>query len=142
MFNKKIVFFIFFTMVFIGNVFANDTIRFALELTGINVNQGKIYVKIYSNEKDYKNDIPCIYFVLESTNQDITPIFDIPEGEYLIALFQDTNNNGKLDTNFLGIPKEPVGLSNHTGGIPGGWNKQKFPINNNSNRIKINIRKI
>jgi uncharacterized protein (DUF2141 family) len=129
-------------MAFIGNIFANDTIRFALEITGINVNQGQLYVKIYSNDRDYKSDIPYAAYVLESTSQSIVYSFDILEGEYLIALFQDTNNNGKLDTNFLGFPTEPVGLSNYSGGIPGGFNRQKIPINNNSNRVTINIGRI
>jgi uncharacterized protein (DUF2141 family) len=140
--NKRNVFFIFFAVVFIGNIFANDTIKFALEITGINANQGQIYVKLYTNEKDYRNDIPYTAYVLESIGQSVVYSFDILEGEYLIALFQDTNNNRILDTNFLSFPKEPVGLSNYTGGIPGGWNKQKFPINNNSNRITIKIGRV
>ena len=142
MFNRGIVFFIFFMMVFIGTIFAANTIRFALGITGINVNQGQVYVKLYSNDRDYKNDIPCAAYVLESTSESIVHSFDIAEGEYVILLFQDINNNGKLDTNFLGMPREPVGLSNHSGGIPGGFNKLKIPINNNSNRLTINLRKI
>jgi len=142
MHSKKIVFLIFFAMVFIRNIFANDTIRFALEITGINVNQGQIYVKIYSNEKDYRNDIPYASCILESTRQSIAYSFDILEGEYLIALFQDTNNNGKLDTNFLGFPREPVGLSNYGGGIPGGFNRQKIPINNSSNKVTISMGRV
>jgi len=141
-FNKRIAFLIFFTIVFSGTIFANDTIRFELEITGININQGQIYIKIYSNDKDYRNDIPFVVYVLESTSQSIVYSFSILEGEYLIALFQDTNNNGILDTNFLGFPKEPVGLSNYSGGIPGGFNKQKIPINNISNRITINIGRV
>jgi uncharacterized protein (DUF2141 family) len=123
-------------------VFANDTIRFALEITGINVNQGRIYVKIYSNDRDYRNDVPYAAFILESTSQSIVHSFDILEGEYLIALFQDTNNNGQLDTNLLGFPREPVGLSNYSGGIPGGKKKKKIPINNSSNRVTINIGRV
>jgi len=139
--KKYILLFLLVCVLAIGG-FANDTIRFALEITGINVNQGQIYVKIYSNDRDYKNDIPYAVYVLESTSQSIVYSFDILEGEYLIALFQDTNNNGKLDTNFLGFPTEPVGLSNYSGGIPGGFNKQKIPINNNSNRVTINIGRV
>jgi len=127
---------------FAPNSFAADTISFALEITGINVNQGQIYVKIYSNDRDYRNDIPYVDCVLESTRQSIVHSFDILEGEYLIALFQDTNNNGKLDTNFLGFPREPVGLSNYSGGIPGGFNRQKIPINNVSNRVTINMGRV
>ena len=142
MFDKKDAFLIFFVTVLIGNIFANTTIRFTLEITGINVNKGQIYVKIYSNDRDYRNDNPYVVCILESTRQSIVYSFDIPEGEYLIALFQDTNNNGQLDTNFLGFPREPVGLSNYSGGIPGGFNRQKIPINSNSNRITINIGKV
>ena len=142
MFSKKLAFLFFLAMIFIGNIFAHDTIRFALEITGINVNQGQIYVKIYSNDRDYRSDIPCAVYVLESASQSIVYSFDILEGEYLIALFQDTNNNGKLDTNFLGFPREPVGLSNYNGGIPGGFNRQKIPINSNSNRVTINIGRV
>lgn len=32
-------------------------------------------------------------------------------GYYAIALFHDKNNNGQMDTNFLGIPKEGYGAS-------------------------------
>jgi len=138
--NLKIVFML--LILCIGNIFADDNITFIIDITGINVNDGKIYVKIYSNESDYKKDIPHTSFILESVSKNITHSFEIPEGEYLIALFQDTNNNGVLDTNFLGFPKEPVGLSNYNGGIPGGFNKQKFPINASSNRITINMRKV
>ena len=39
--------------------------------------------------------------------------FDIPSGTYAVKLHIDENENGKLDTNFLGIPKEQYGISNN-----------------------------
>ena len=36
---------------------------------------------------------------------------DIPPGMYALAVIHDENMNGKLDTNFLGIPKEGYGFS-------------------------------
>jgi len=137
---KKMMLLVFLAALFAGSIFADVT--FTLEITGINVNEGQIHVKIYSNETDYKKDIPFSSVVLESISRNITYAIDIPAGEYLIALFQDVNNNGKLDTNFLGFPKEPVGLSKYTGGIPGGFNRHKLPINNNSNRITINMGRV
>jgi len=41
-------------------------------------------------------------------------VADLPDGQYAIGLYQDTNGNGKLDQNFLQIPKEPIGFSNNT----------------------------
>ena len=37
---------------------------------------------------------------------------DIPPGTYAIAVIHDENMNGKLDTNWLGVPKEGYGFSN------------------------------
>ena len=141
MFNRGMVFFFFFITVCIGNVFA-DTISFALEITGINVNQGQVHVKIYANERDYRSDTPYATSVLASTSASIIHSFDIPEGEYVISLFQDTNNNGRSDTNILGMPREPVALSNHTRGIPGGFNKLKIPVNATANSLTMNLRQI
>jgi uncharacterized protein (DUF2141 family) len=39
--------------------------------------------------------------------------FEIPPGTYAVKLHIDENENGELDTNFLGIPKEQYGISNN-----------------------------
>jgi uncharacterized protein (DUF2141 family) len=36
----------------------------------------------------------------------------IPQGTYAVMVFHDENNDGKLDKNMLGIPKEGYGASN------------------------------
>ena len=38
---------------------------------------------------------------------------ELAPGEWAVALTQDTNNNDKLDKNFLGIPTEPYAFSNN-----------------------------
>lgn len=38
---------------------------------------------------------------------------DIPPGKYAIAVIHDANMNGKLDTNWMGVPKEGFGFSNN-----------------------------
>lgn len=38
---------------------------------------------------------------------------DMPPGRYAASVYLDENENGKLDSGFLGIPKEPVGASNN-----------------------------
>lgn len=46
--------------------------------------------------------------------------FEIPPGTHAIGVYIDENDNEKLDTNFLGIPKEQYGFSNNAKafGIP------------------------
>jgi len=38
---------------------------------------------------------------------------DLPPGTYAVSVYEDLNGNHKLDRNFLGIPREPVGASNN-----------------------------
>ncbi|SNR54432.1 DUF2141 domain-containing protein [Hymenobacter mucosus] len=38
---------------------------------------------------------------------------DLPNGEWAVAITQDTNNNDKLDKNMVGIPTEPFAFSNN-----------------------------
>ena len=44
---------------------------------------------------------------------EITVPVELAVGEWAVALTQDTNNNDKLDKNFLGIPTEPYAFSNN-----------------------------
>lgn len=37
----------------------------------------------------------------------------LPQGVYAVSLFHDENMNGKLDSSFMGIPKEGYGFSNN-----------------------------
>lgn len=36
---------------------------------------------------------------------------DVPPGVYAVQAWQDENDNGKIDTNLLGIPREGLGFS-------------------------------
>jgi uncharacterized protein (DUF2141 family) len=38
---------------------------------------------------------------------------DLPAGEYALSVIHDENDNGKLDTNFIGMPTEGYGFSNN-----------------------------
>jgi uncharacterized protein (DUF2141 family) len=42
---------------------------------------------------------------------------NIPPGTYAIAVIHDENMNGKLETNWLGIPTEGYGFSNDAKGV-------------------------
>ncbi len=132
---KKIIFVLFFTVFCSMNNFANNN-HVTIEITGVNINDGNIYVEIYTNENDHKKGIPYNSFILESTNDTLLYELILPEGECLVWAYQDSNNNGKLDTGFFGIPKEPVALTNYNGnGIPGKFNRHKVPVDKNTVKI-------
>jgi uncharacterized protein (DUF2141 family) len=38
---------------------------------------------------------------------------DVPEGTYAASIGHDLNGNRRVDTNFVGLPTEPWGVSNN-----------------------------
>lgn len=47
-----------------------------------------------------------------SDHRETYRIGDVAAGEYALVIYHDENGNGRLDKNFIGIPKEPMGFSN------------------------------
>jgi uncharacterized protein (DUF2141 family) len=66
---------------------------------------------------------------------------NIPYGTYAISIYHDLDDNGKLDTNFIGIPKEPVGFSNdHQPKMgPPKFNGAKFELNQEKLTLTVNM---
>ena len=67
--------------------------------------------------------------------------FVVPKkGRYAIKVFHDANNNKKLDTNMLGIPKEQWGTSNNVKAslAPPDFGKMLFLVDKNT-QIQIRL---
>jgi len=47
----------------------------------------------------------------------IIHIYDLENGTYALKFFHDINSNGKLDMNWMGVPKEGFGFSNNAYGL-------------------------
>ena len=55
---------------------------------------------------------------------------EVPKGEYIIMLFVDENNNGKLDCDPEGWPEEPLSMYKRPSiDIHHNWHDQKFEVN-------------
>ena len=63
-----------------------------------------------------------------------TVILPLEYGEYGISVFHDVDGNNELNTNWIGIPNEPVGMSNDAKGKmgPAKYKDAKFLFNENS----------
>ncbi len=73
--------------------------------------------------------------------ENVFDVPDIPKGLYAIALYQDTNANEKLDTNFFGIPKEPYAFSNNKkpGFAAPSFEKCSFNFTEQNQLVSINL---
>jgi uncharacterized protein (DUF2141 family) len=55
----------------------------------------------------WKGSVPAVPGTVAVT------IKDVPPGRYAAQAFHDENDNGTLDRNFFGLPKEAMGFSNN-----------------------------
>lgn len=123
------------------------SLSFAEELT-INVNnikstKGKMQIAIHNSSETYLVDDKLPYQGLiepiDSENFELT--VHLPKGNYAVAIFHDENENGELDTNFIGIPTEPFGFSNNPTIVFGAPNfeEAKFSLRE-KNSISIHLK--
>ena len=70
-------------------------------------------------------------------------IKDLKSTEYAIRVFHDENSDDDIDMNFLGIPKEGVGLSNEAFGKfgPKKFEEWLFPYSEDT-KVKIDMKYI
>jgi uncharacterized protein (DUF2141 family) len=133
---KKLLF-LFVLFLAAGSTFADNNIT--LEVNGVIVQGGLVYVAVYSNENDYRAKNPFISFVLESVNSTLNRSLELPNGEYVVTIFQDLNSNEVLDTNFLGMRKEPVGITNYNGRGIWGFHDLKETVSNYTRWITVKM---
>lgn len=91
-----------------------------LKLTVSNIDpiEGNIYIAIYDSDDTYMDIEKTAYREIVKVTSETQSILldDIAAGEYAIAIFQDLNGNGELDTKGMGMPVEPFGFSNDARG--------------------------
>ncbi len=67
---------------------------------------------------------------------------NLPPGDYAISLLHDENNNEKMDTGLMGIPKEGYGASNDAKVMfgPPKYEDARFALQGNQMTIQIKMR--
>jgi len=108
---KKILFVLIF-LLYSTSIFA-DQLNVTIEINEVLPNQGKIIIAIFNSKDGYKKKIPYKTLTIDSTSTTLLVDEVLPNGEYVISMFQDKNGNGKLDTYIFGIPKEQIGITNY-----------------------------
>jgi uncharacterized protein (DUF2141 family) len=93
------------------------TTSLRVELTGLAGAQGNLYIAVYDSDDTWLGDETVLeqkVVIADARDGELVSAeLQLPPGEYALSIFHDSNNNGELDTNFMGIPKEPVALSNN-----------------------------
>lgn len=111
----KSIFLIIFAALFLSASEAGQT-PLTITITNIQNTKGSMRIGIYNADKDFPNENDTYknkVYKVSKTGSMLIKITDLPYGEYAIGFHHDENKNGKMDKNFIGIPKEPFALSNN-----------------------------
>jgi uncharacterized protein (DUF2141 family) len=103
--------------------------------------QGQIFLCVFSAETSDKKLFPDCdkgkpvrsQKAVIGSGKAVVTYYGLKDGEYAVAMIHDENGNGKLDTNFIGIPTEGLGVSNNPRltGAPG-YDESKFQVSGNT----------
>jgi uncharacterized protein (DUF2141 family) len=126
-------------LVFISSFGFAQNADLTVSISGIKNNTGSLTAELYSSkEKFLKTSYKTVSSAIKSNSATVT-FTEIPKGEYTVLVYHDGNKNGKLDKNFIGMPKEPVACSNNAKGFmgPPKYEDAKFTVTADT---KINIK--
>ncbi len=143
-FIKKIslwVFFLFWNIV----MYAQEKIPVSIEFSGIKTEKGTLRMGLFKSKDAFEKEKPFEFFVVEKTgfkNGSLTQSFQFPKGEYAISVWDDANDNGKMDKTIVGIPKEGYGFGDyiHKSFSKPNYDDFKMKISNTNQKVQVQFR--
>lgn len=106
-----------FVMIALGPAFSQGSIEVTVK--NIKDPKGTIRVGLFNNEKDFLEKA-IDGKIVKAAGTEVTVLFEnLKAGDYAVSVIHDENENGELDSNFMGVPKEGYGFSNNAMGMLG-----------------------
>ena len=115
-----------------------------VEVSGLRNNKGPVLCSLFSSAVDFpkKTDKAVAQAKSGIANGHVVCEFPgVAPGKYAVSVFHDENSNGKLDTNFMGMPREGVGASNNAKGHfgPPKFDAAAFQFSGGRTDLKITV---
>jgi uncharacterized protein (DUF2141 family) len=122
---------------------ASNSIR--VVVVGLHSNDGEVYCSLFGSADGFPGDSAKAAKTTRSKIEDkqaACTFSGVAPGDYAVSVFEDENGNGKLDRNFMGIPKEGVGASNDAAGKfgPPKFDDARFRYKDGPTVLTIHIR--
>ena len=112
-------------------------------IKGLKNNDGQVLISLFSSEEKFMEDYSMGKVEKNLNGDQVSITYEgLQPGEYAASAFHDENSNGKLDTNFMGIPKEAYGFSNDARGTfgPPSYEDCKFIIKSGNTVHEITLK--
>jgi uncharacterized protein (DUF2141 family) len=106
-----------------------------ITIADIRESEGRLMIQVANSEKgfEFSEDSaapPPVAISQLAEAGEMTFEVTLPPGIYGARVLHDLNGNGEMDSNFVGMPKEPCAFSNNATGRlgPAKWQDAKFEI--------------
>ena len=109
----------------------------SLEVTVKNIKEAKgtIRVGLFDNEKDFLEKA-VVGKVVKASGIEVTVLFEnLKPGDYGLSVIHDENENGELDKNIVGMPKEGFAFGNNSMGMFGPPDFEKAVVHLNGQKV-------
>ena len=93
---------------------ANAETPVTVTINNVTSDTGELVLSVYDSKKTWLKK-PVAQEVRDAEDS-VDIEIALPAGDYAFQVFHDLDGNGKMKTNFIGIPKEPTGVSNNAKG--------------------------
>jgi len=100
---------------FLNPILSNGQKSGTIHMTvdGIKDENGTLRIGLFSEQDEFLEEPSYSRDIKIDQQSEIQTSFEnIPHGVYAISVYHDLNDDNILDSNFIGMPKEPVGFSN------------------------------
>jgi uncharacterized protein (DUF2141 family) len=87
-----------------------------VEVRNVDRDEGTMVLTVFEGKKNWLKRGTLQEKLAVDGNETVTFTLQLPPGEYAFHAYQDLDDNGKMKSNFIGIPKEPTAVSNDAKG--------------------------
>jgi uncharacterized protein (DUF2141 family) len=116
--------------------------RIEVVVKNVKQQQGSIRIGLFNNEEDFlKKAVQGK--VVKANATEVKVVFEnLKAGDYAVSVIHDENDNGELDKNTFGIPKEGFAFGNNAMGMfgPPSFEKAKVSIGQSVTKQVIELK--
>lgn len=117
----------------------------AVTVNKVRPGKGMLHITLVNKEQFLlrrKLKKPLMKVIVKTSGKSVHYEFkDVPPGDYAVQVLQDFDEDGYMTDNWLGLPKEPWGMSNNPPVGLGGpkWERAKFTVTESSEVVKVSL---
>lgn len=113
-----------------------------IEIENIKSSKGTLIIAAFDSKENFLKKPYTSKMVQAKTGDLSVLIKDLPYGKYAISIIHDENENGELDKNGIGLPKECFGFSNVSMGLfgPPAYKDVQFEVNETQVEVKVKMK--